>query len=804
MAEGKFAEIICEQFKSIIDDSNSRVSDWVNEPIGYMFVDLQMQKRLDYRLRRNLQVDVINPTLLKYSFEYELRFTKAFFRDVINEAFKNFEIDADEKEIFTAKVDNLDSFKVPVYITDIINPRADFELIDADGEHPHVPNRNEAAEIWGQQLYFNLESISKYLADTAPEGNNAAENIFNIFSLEEYCSSLKNILSCLAWVSGGDTESRFQKFDLSIFADKLGLNDEHAGENIEYAFYKGFPTTFCDTEMCAKRYFCWIMQEADITGTPDLNEISQVYKTGSRIQGIYNKVLDIVTLAEKIQDATYQNRQNLRKDVDNKCEYEVVFEQSCPSINPLIYTRAYAKTRIHKDASLNHLDILDEYLNHTYIYMLVVANLVSLINLYADSDSSDDHEKAKKGIKFLNMLKEVFHTWRIYAIMDVVPEKCFNVRLRTMIHSDTHYLSNEHKKNRRYNYIKSEILRAHYLELERSTSSWTRFLFWADVRFSLKTTGLWCLRVIDQLRLKIAPNSFRYIRRGKGFMCGKEGTSYRKYRTNALSGFAVEYFFTEDCQTQHIIFNLQGTDLEISPELSYIKTRERVVKDKRFLNSEIWLFKHIKSRAKNELKRAAWECRIRRKDYLVREGYSSFRVPPEDMFGRVYLSDQLQFLHQYTTKELDERQTEYWFSNSTDKGFRNVVLPDGKVKELAYEKNFRPRPTFILGLRLKHEIRHAYMVILTALLLISIATFMLVCKLDSLKPKSASVSLLPSAAGVVATTGLLLMLGLVTFFLTSGKRNIFEVFLARSYRYSFYVLIALQTYLLLRYVYILV
>lgn len=776
-------------------------NQWINEPVGYTFVNRQIERRLDYRIRRNLNINVINPSLLKYLFEFELCFTKEFFRGAILETSENTDYRLFDSDAMYKKIDNNETFEVPVYIADIVNPRADFELADSEGKTLHVPNRNEAAEIWGQQLYFNLESTSKYLADAAVEAKEDARDLLNIFARDEYCSSLQNVLISLAWISGSDTEARFSKFDITRLK---GTSNSPDKKKMRRAFYKGLPTNFSTPEIVAEKYYCWILQEVNIIDHPNCNLIMQLNEP-ERMQRIYENVLHIVKLAKEIQDVTYENRKVLR-GADDKCEYDVVFEQVCPSINPLIYTRAYAKRRLHPyldeesiPDEVSPLSILEEYLTHSFVYLTAIRSLIELTIFYAGKETEEANYKARRGIQFLNMLNEAFHSWRIFTFMDIVPDKRYKVRLSTHIHSDANYLLNEIKENRRYSYIKSEILRSGNSSFLNNYFLWRFFLFRAYVRFSAKAFFLWISRGVYQQAIKLCPNSLRYFQRGKGFLRRKNGRFIRRYRSNAPSGFAVEYFLTEDCQTQHLVFDLHGTELEIRPELSFIKNRERVVKKKAFLQLKAEAFERIARRIGNPRRKEWMLLHAHRNKYLKKESYSSLRLPPENFFGRVYLGEGLQYLHQYTTKEINEKKCEYWVRKINRDNTREVILPDGKTRTLAYEEHFRPRPSFVLALRLKHEIRHAFMLMLAALLAIIVATRFLVNGVNQWNPIETPYTLMPTAAGLVATTGLLLMLGLVTFFLTSASKSIFEAHLSRWYRYSFYVAILFQTYLVIDY-----
>ncbi|MBC7231589.1 MAG: hypothetical protein H5T74_14520 [Actinobacteria bacterium] len=592
------------------DTSCHRVIDLSSESLGQRFVEITERQRMRYRIRRNLDIEVVNMSLCKYNFEFDLWFPGEFFIKAIAK-YSRKDLSPTEREAIayiTGKNSGPFSIIVPVFITDMANPTSDFTVTDSDGRHLNVPNRFETSTIWGLLLNITFRGTCGYILGQDKTGHQdldvtSARRVLHpldrlqdktghqdldvtLGSLRDYLDdeetavSLIKVFSSLAWIAAADTSRRFQSFDVSPYAGRFecfkGI------KNPSSLFYLGLPLDCCTEEQAAARLLCWALREVSVAEKDSLRDLPE---SGWDNIEIFNKIKEMVQMQQEIEIQTYKNRDTLRSILDNE-RYETVFEQTCPVTNPLLYIRAYVKRYLYavrtgavEAGPRTSLDLLDEYIDHSLAYLKVVHKLVMVIIGLAAKDDYGSRERARRGLNLINHLCIACNTWKVFAFVEIMPEERKKIKLTTYVHTheNSQYrerdeIIDQHIKNRIY--ISKDIQ-------EKQGPLWWR-------GFYLKTR---CLFIAFFAFLQMIRWIYHYLisfrmepKRRSGFLYGARRASYG-YRFSGVNCISIPYFFADDCQTQHLSLCLHGSDTEIQPSSTYVQTGERICGMRNFLKA---------------------------------------------------------------------------------------------------------------------------------------------------------------------------------------------------------------------------
>lgn len=773
-------------------DNERRVLDLSSESLGQVLADITEKERLRYRIRRNLEIEIVGLSLLKHDFEFDLYFPQEIFRKMIDYASSDTqEYSCLEREAITyINREKKGSYSIiaPVYITDLLSPTSDFVVTDSDGSPLSIPNRFATSTIWGKQLYSLFSGIGRFVAGAddaeAMSGRTNDELLLKQLDDDDNSISLFKVFSSLAWIAAADTSNRFQCFNVAPYAHLFRCL--RSVRNPSSLFYKGLPVGPCTAEQAAARLFSWAIQEVSLVEKIPLRRTGDL---DQQYEDVFNKVLEMVGIQQEIETLTYDNREILRSILDNE-RYETVFEQTCPVTNPLLYIRAYVKRYMYvmeageiEGSTADGMQLLAEYVDHSLIYLRILRRLVILIIELAGSGDAPSAERAKRGLSVLNLLCFAYGTWRVFAFLEITPEARKKIRLSTHVHIDANSQYRERDEGE-HQYIKNQIFTCKERGAARRRYRWRLCYIRTRVLFYVLFTVLQASRYVYQLIITQAMK----VRMRTGFLYGRRRKALR-YRLNSTSCVTIPYFLSEDCQTQHLSLRLHGTDNEIQPETTYIQTGERIYNKRSFLKLPAWIYGKLATVASWLHWDAAvryLEARMRKSRFMQKFLGRRLRVPPHSIFGRTYLSDDQQYLHLYTTKRPYEGKYDCVLLEEKQ-NVRRIELPGGRKVEVGTESYIEPVLYIGVCLR-KHERRglQAICTIITGLVIAS----------------GLSVATLADSAGVLSIAGLAVITGLISLFFAFGEKSAFNEQSASFYNRSFYVLALLQLIFVIIYVFV--
>jgi hypothetical protein len=415
--------------------------------------------------------------------------------------------------------------------------------------------------------------------------------------------------------------------------------------------------------------------------------------------------------------------------------------------------------------------------------------------------------------------------------MNVRPYLDYTVKVNTLLTALSTSPRTQHKEQVQRTIQQQIIAGGTANEYLADQVRWNRRVKRVQRALKLRRNGwMWLTRGLWQQGSKLNAHNLRYPekRRG-GFLITKfrgRELRARRYPAVPLSSHDTPDFFTGDCQTQHIVVDLEGTELEIRPAATFVKQPHAV------LGARTIPEKNKRSRAEARIAeleramRAAQERGDRQKAESLkgdlaeatigerwrkaknRERRKSYRCPIEEVFGNVYLSDDLQWARFYSTKTEEElkaqrRGLETSSVRGTAAARKGLLHRSARECEMEAPYNARlmrrigRKPSLVkpgwhldwhlmIGLRLRKEIRTAFTATIMAFL-VGLAASLVVFGL-----KGSS-----TVASAVAYGTLGLMAAVITFFLSSDYSHIFTNYAARWHRGTVYSLAAMQLVLVL-------
>lgn len=788
--------------------------DWTRNDLGKHFCALVDINRVMYRPRRRLEIDVLEFSLLRYKYRYEVVFPTELFGDIIKDVGTYGE---DVEDLIDQGLPA--TFTVPVFVTELTNPRGHYHVSDQRGMPLPCLNRYEGSQIWGSILESRFSQSLETLgaaADGFTRLSTQGTELGRLSNDPERLRSYEKVLTCLAWISGAATKERFDRFDpgaLAVGHTLLG------GFWSRLLFYKGIPLPCCSEEVASLRMFYWTIQEMCVLCDPRA-AIAELDPNGAFLQGCYERIRGITSDVRHIQAATFKHRRRLRR-FDTEAKNDVVFAEVCPAVNPLTYTRAYAKRRLHDlgfSARWSH-DLLEIWLSD---WLEAVEHYVSACRLATDvmcmlayrARTEEEREAVTDTISLFNTLACTFRTWRVYALLDVVPNHTYEIDLEVLVTSPTSNQIRAPELAKRDRYVFQQAFSEESRPITRRRTFWLRFFLASELRCVFKAGFLYAYRGIYQQLVKVPKGNWGFIaKRQDGFMVKTwRGPKVRRYHAHSLSPLEIPDIFQGDTQTEHLTLDLEGTELEIRPEFTYVAAPQRVInrgprarylrwRRARFQCTIMSAAKALNGtsskksrnardtarRKRHERKVASRSIRLISINNSLRKLSHSRRLAPETIFGGYYVSESRQFCHFYTTKTGDERLASIGGTRTDSKhNVRAITRPGRKGQEVVPEWYLDWK--FILGLRLKREIRTAYYAIIGIYAAIVVSSYALYL---GLARGTISRNYVPHAV-LFALTGLGLMVAILTFFLSSQNTHIFTPFFLRYFRLSTYVLAVAQ------------
>jgi len=790
------------------------------EDQGAVFLSLCNSNRFDYRIRGHLQIDFLSQKLLNYRYRYDFNLPREFFAEAIEQS----NAQDQERERLLAHLDNGGKFRVPVFIMDVMEPAGHAEVTGDSSLNIQVLNRFQTAEIWGilaaGDLVGEARTAVRALEEHRPmlglPANQAAGRLRRTLESQERMTSVIEVLQCMAWMNGKPTRERVEIHTVPgccqiVTGQRPGKRDG--------LFFDEIPTPVCTLETAAFKAMSWAVSEACI------NERT------SEGRGVetFESIKKLIMIARELQELTSRHRRELR-DVDRECKYDVVFAATCPVVSPLDCVRAFAKRNYllpNEAHSPAPLEIVEEYVDSCIVYLETIRDLVLLLVASARAAHAAEADRvrllwshrAARLLKLFDNLRSMSVAWKVIALIDVIPGTGFSAEAEMLLPAlPTSVWFQKREQVRR-------IVQQQIISLGANTgllaerTKWNRRLRWTKMRLILlRTIPTYVTRGIWQHLIKLHPQNWRFFtKRQEGFLTTTIWTKSkrsRRYLSVPLSSHDSPHFFSDDTQTHHVVINLQGSELEIRPETTFIKVPQSVLnisalKEEERQEKAAKRIQNMRDRQAQAGKRwnACLESRIQRSRIAdlrrrswYRETRKSRRLAPDEVYGMVYKSDDNSFLRMYSTKDEDQlvRQVEGIQADWTwgNLGKMNRV-PQWRLnkeeKKRATPYNFRRaartgrRPVLIkpvwyrdwhllIGLRLRREIRTAFLAIIAIFLLMLLATVFV--------PKS------PSSVEYLITFGSpAIMIAVVTFFLSSEHTHVFTSYASRYYRLMVYTII---------------
>lgn len=569
---------------------------------GLSFAVMTSQRLLESRIRRNVEYQILSNSLLDATYEYEILLPRDFFLQSLSES---------DERLYSQILEQMGDdprFTVPVFITDIRSHQSDFSLVDGSGSHVSVPNRYEAANLWGNQLLAAFLEARRKLCEEVPPGFEAQKDrLHELMDDSRYLDSVRDVLWCIAWTSGKDTSKRYNRFkptcyDISGFEKRLGASLYHKrpskrDRKINGWYYEGMPAGSCPQEIDTLRLFFWAAQEVSIDIPDNLDWVSSdlLKKPGSAERTSIERMIEgVETISEasrKIQEDTYMNRDQLRL-ADKDCRLDIVFSRTCPVINPLLYARAFAKgvksVALEKgDDVPGPRELLDYYIESSRRYVEVVELMISLIVANCGGDEGWTERQRQAGLErayfalnAFSVIRMAYDTLKVFAILEARPDERIFVKLKTLRPTEADFQRTEISEKNRDEHIRTELLRDSVERNFKSTAWLWFFVFRNRVRYWLRSYAIMFIRHSYNMIIKVWPKNWRFRQAGKGFLyrgilTGK--MKGRPYRVSTIKGVIINNFADGDTRTEHLAVRTHETEFEIRPETTYIGTNERVI-----------------------------------------------------------------------------------------------------------------------------------------------------------------------------------------------------------------------------------
>lgn len=773
---------------------------------GAAFFMSTVEKRLEYRLRRQLEIDFISQQLMSQESIYDLQFPLEFFVDAIEATDKNWL----EKERLKRHLAAGGTFRLPVFISDYQEPPGHSKVSDGSGDPIEVMNRFETAELWSTIAIGDVMGVAEEMlraavrCDFDDEGKRAVVDLAVLLKEDTTVLAVGSVLGAMAWMNAKPTGKRADRYRGPSCTVLITGQDPWTNDGL---FFEGLPAPPCFIETLAMKTFGWACEEASyITRSAE-----------GEARSLYDRNLILVSKARDIQRITAESRKELR-DADMDCMYDVIVSETCPIVSPLYFVRGHCKLEQTEDMA-PPLERISEYMNYCETYLDLVYNLVLVMVGFAKAGKVAPEEQKEH---YRRRTRRLLHTFanirdmalarRTIAVMEVKPNHGYTVREELLLKTLPISPRSQRKATLK-RVIQWQILCGREsIELLTGQDLWNQTVNKTWLYILLRTISLWFSRGLWQQAIKFNIQNFRYAeRRRQGFLTAKvhgRKERTRVYRAIPLATHSIPKFFCGDSKTQHIVVNLEGTELEIRPETTFIKTPQAVI-DKRGLKAierqsqadeeiagmrrEIEELKKSGLEVPPELIQAVGdaEFRIREDKSHSRERRKSCRCTLEAIFGNVYLSDDFQWLRLYTTKTEDEMAkaclgipTDTLKGTDLAKTGREAPYNARRVSRIGRDPvvaipEWYLDPHLIIGVRLRKELRTALWLIIGLFLGMTVAVGFAFSNPD--------VSRTMILVGLAAV-----QLAVLTFLLGTEYSHVFANHAARWHRGCIYMLMGLQ------------